>query len=77
MLSDDSSHVLDRRWRKAHKFLDIVLSQLCLTVCDPLDCSLPAPLSMGLSTQEYWSGLPFLSPEDLPDPGIKPRSPAL
>ena len=36
-----------------------------------------APLSMGLSRQEYWSGLPFPSPEDLPDPGIKPRSPAL
>ena len=36
-----------------------------------------APLSMGLSRQEYWSGLPFPSPEDLPDPGIKPSSPAL
>ena len=31
-----------------------------------------APSSMGFSRQEYWSGLPFLSPEDLPDPGIKP-----
>ena len=36
-----------------------------------------APLSVGFSRQEHWSGLPFLSPEDLPDPGIKPRSPAL
>ena len=34
-------------------------------------------LSMGFSRQEYWSGLPFPSPEDLPDPGIKPGSPAL
>ena len=34
-----------------------------------------APLSMGFSRQEYWSGLPFPSPGDLPDPGIKPRSP--
>ena len=32
---------------------------------------------MGFSRQEYWSGLPFPSPEDLPNPGIKPRSPAL
>ena len=32
---------------------------------------------MGFSRQEYWSGLPFPSPEDLPDPGIEPRSPAL
>ena len=35
------------------------------------------PRSMGFSRQEYWSGLPFPSPEDLPDPGIEPRSPAL
>jgi len=32
---------------------------------------------MRFSRQEYWSGLPFPSPEDLPDPGIKPGSPAL
>ena len=36
-----------------------------------------APLSMGFSRQEYWSGLPFLSLGDLPYPGIEPRSPAL
>ena len=36
-----------------------------------------APLSMGFSRQEYWSGLPFPSPGDLPNPGIEPRSPTL
>jgi len=36
-----------------------------------------APLSMEFSREEYWSGLPFSSPVDLPDPGIKPRSPTL
>ena len=36
-----------------------------------------APPSMGFSRQEYWSGLPFPSPGDLPDPGIELRSPAL
>ena len=36
-----------------------------------------APLSMGFSRQEYWSGLPFPFPGDLPDPGMEPRSPAL
>ena len=36
-----------------------------------------APPSMGFSSREYWSGLPFPSPGDLPDPGMKPRSPAL
>ena len=39
--------------------------------------ALQAPLSMGFSRQEYWSGLPFPSPGDLPNPGIKPGSPAL
>ena len=36
-----------------------------------------APPSMGFSRQEYWSGLPFPSPGDLPDLGLEPRSPAL
>ena len=36
-----------------------------------------APLSMGFSRQEYWSGLPFPFPGHLPDPGIEPGSPAL
>ena len=36
-----------------------------------------APLSMGFSRQEYWSGLPFPSPGDVPNPGIEPGSPAL
>ena len=36
-----------------------------------------APPSMEFSRQEYWSGLPFPSPGDLPDPGIEPGSPAL
>ena len=85
------------------------VAQSCLTLCDPMDCSLPGssvhgifqarvlewstivsnslqppwtvacqvPLSMGLSRQEYWSGLPFPSPGNLPDPGIEPGSPAL
>ena len=36
-----------------------------------------APPSLGFSRQEYWSGLPFPSPGDLPNPGIEPRSPVL
>ena len=46
----------------------------------PWTVACQAPLSMGFFRQEYWSGLPFPSPGDLPDPGIKhtsPRSPAL
>ena len=41
------------------------------------DSAIQAPLSMELSKLESWSGLPFPSPGDLPDLGIKPRSPAL
>ena len=43
----------------------------------PWTAAYRAPLSMGFSRQEYWSGLPFPSPGDLPDPGIEPGSPAL
>ena len=48
-----------------------------LTFYDPIDYSLQAPLSTGFSKQEYWSELPFPTPGDLPDPGIKPIPPAL
>ena len=48
----------------------------CLTLCNPMDCRCH-PLSMEFSRQEYWTGLPFPSPGDLPDPGIEPESPAL
>ena len=40
-----------------------------------MDCSLPASSVHGILRQEYWSVLPFPSPEDLSDPGIEPRSP--
>ena len=43
----------------------------------PWTVAYQSPPSMGFSGQEYWSGLPFPSPEDLPDPGIEPGSPAL
>ena len=43
----------------------------------PWTVAYQAPLSTGFSRQEYWSGLPFPSPGYLPNPGIKPRSPAL
>ena len=51
--------------------------RLCPTLATPWSVAHQAPLSMEFSRQEYQSGLPFPSPADLPDPGIKPRSPAL
>ena len=54
------------------------VAQSCLSLCEPIDCSPPgSSVSMGFSRQEYWSGLPFPSPGDLPNPGIEPRFPAL
>ena len=52
------------------------LSRIQLFVT-PWTVAYRAPLSMEFSRQEYWSRLPFPSPEDLPDPGLEPRSPAL
>ena len=52
------------------------VSQLCQTLCDPTNCSLPGSSSVGFSRQEYWSGLPLPPPGDLPNPGIEPLSPA-
>ena len=49
----------------------------CLTLAIPRTVAHQAPLSMGFSRQEYWSGFPFPPPGDLPDPGFEPTSPAL
>ena len=57
--------------------MKVLVAQLCPTLCDPMDCSPQAPLSMELSRQEYWSGLPFLPPGNLPDSGFEFRSPAM
>ena len=57
--------------------MKVLVTQLCLTLCDPRTVANQAPLSMEFSREEYWSGLSFLSPGDLPDPGIEPWFPAL
>ena len=49
----------------------------CLTLVTPWTIACQAPLSIVFSRQEFWSGLLFPSPGDLPNPGIKPRFPAL
>ena len=51
--------------------------KLGYTLCNPQIVARQVPLSMEFSRQEYWSGLPFLSPGDLLQPGIEPASPAL
>ena len=54
-----------------------LVGKSCPTLAIPWTVACQAPLSMEFSRQEYWSGLPFPSLGDLPDPGIEPRSPAL
>ena len=54
-----------------------LVTKSCLTLKTLWTVACQAPRSMGFSRQEYWSGLPFPSQGDLPDPGIKPGSPAL
>jgi len=60
------------------KFERKVKSLSCVRLsATPWTVAHQAPPSMGFSSQEYWSGLPFPSPGHLPDPGIEPRSPSL
>ena len=54
-----------------------LVAKLCPTLVNPWIVACQAPPSMGFPRQENWSGLPFPSPEDLPNPGIEPTSPAL
>ena len=61
------------QWNITQPFSGLV-TKLCLTLGTPWTVACQAPLSMGFSRQEYWSGLPFPSPGDLPNPGIKPKS---
>ena len=66
---------IEKKERKEGK--RVLVSLLCPTLCDPQTVACQAPLSMEISRQEYWSGLPFPSPGDHPNSGIEPRSPAL
>ena len=54
-----------------------LVAKSCPTLETPWIVACQAPLFMGFSRQEYWSGLPFPSPGDLPNPGIEPWSPVL
>ena len=59
-----------------HNYLDGggLVAKLCLTLVTPWTVTCQAHLSIRFSRQDYWSGLPFPFPGDLPDPGIEPRS---
>ena len=75
---DQRAENLHRRGRRENNVprLGCVLSCVWL-FATPWTVAHQAPLSMGFSRQEYWSGVPFPFPGDLPNPGIEPPSPAL
>ena len=58
-------------------FVCCLVTKLCLTVCNPMDCSQSDSSIHVISQVEYWNGLPFAIPGDLPNPGIESMSPAL
>ena len=68
----NSLHFFRRWW-----WFGGLVAKSCPALATPWTVACQALLSMGFSRQEYWSGLPFPSPGNLPDPGIKPRSSAL
>ena len=68
---------LDKYSLKEEKKKTMLFTQSCLTLCDPMNYSPAGSSIFGFPRQEYWSGLPFPSPGDLPDRGIEPGSPAL
>ena len=55
----------------------VLVAQSCPTLCDPMDCDPPGSSVHGILQARYWSGLPFSSPGDLPEPGTEPGSPEL
>ena len=57
--------------------VNLLVTKSCPTLMTSWTVAFQVPLSMWFPRQEYWNGLPFPSPGDLPDPGIKPASPAL
>ena len=68
-------NILQDTWHSPNKEF-IVVAKMYTTLCDPMDCGPLGSSVHGISQQEYWNGLPFTSPGDLPNPGIKSMSPA-
>ena len=64
-------------WRRIWPGGGGLVAQVCLTLAVPRTAARQAPPSMGVSRQEFWSGLPFPPPGNLPHPGMEPTSPAL
>ena len=67
--------LMTKQLETVNQIYSCLVPKLCLTPFDSIDSVCQAPLSMEFSRQEYWRGLPFPSPGDIPNPGIEPDSP--
>ena len=78
-VKDNENNLQVLTGKDIHSMCGVVVlhAQLCLTICNPWTVVCQAPLSMEVSRQECWNGLPFHSSGDRPDTGIEPGSPAL
>ena len=76
---NDVTEILQRKYILADSNGQVKVKSLSRVrlFATPWGVTYQAPLSVGFSRQEYWSGVPFPSPGDLPNPGIEPGSPAL
>ena len=80
-MNEDVVYINAMEYYSAMKKKEILLLATMYKLCPnsfatPWTVAFQVPLSMGFPRQQYWSGLPFLSPGDLPDPGIEPVPPA-
>ena len=76
-LIDTENRLMVARGEKGRKKVKVKLLSRVRLFRTPWTVAYQASQSIGFSRQEYWSGLPFPSPGNLPDPGSEPRSPAL
>ena len=76
-LVDASYYIQNGQKNKVIRHSGGLVAKSCPTLAISWTVACQAPLSMDFFRQEYWSGLPFPSPGDLPNPGIEPRSPVL
>ena len=78
MLSFKPTQLGNSKQRRNFRVLSCLVAQSCPTLCNPLDRSPPGSSDRGIFfRQAYWSGLPFPTPRNLPNPGIEPVSPTL
>ena len=76
-LHNSTGHLIGSDFTNDTLKVNMLVTQLCPTLCNPMGVACQAALSVEFSRQKLWSGLSFPSPGVLPNSGIEPRSPTL